>query len=268
MNAEQFITNAKLAENFLSNSEAALGEVGDLIVRAKEIALGQSSGASANPQTRIAVAEEVNHLYQQAVAAANRRIGDRYLFGGYKTTQAPFDPQGNYRGDDGQMMVEISRDVFLGMNIPGIDAFNTRPQAGRAQGLSPEDGQMAPGRGPASAGSAEPENINLFDELQGLRIGLLSGNTELIQGSLDRFDQLHTKVTSARAMLGSRMQGLSSATQSQERQVVTGASLSSTLEDADMAQVMSDLAREETIFRGALASSQKLIQPTLLDFLR
>ncbi len=268
MNAEQFITNAKLAENFLSNSEAALGEVGDLIVRAKEIALGQSSGASANPQTRIAVAEEVNHLYQQAVAAANRRIGDRYLFGGYKTTQAPFDPQGNYRGDDGQMMVEISRDVFLGMNIPGIEAFNTRPQVARAHGLSPEDGQMAPGRGPASAGSAEPENINLFDELQSLRIGLLSGNTELIQGSLDRFDQLHTRVTSARAMLGSRMQGLSSATQSQERQVVTGASLSSTLEDADMAQVMSDLAREETIFRGALASSQKLIQPTLLDFLR
>ena len=268
MNAEQFITNAKLAENFLSNSEAALGEVGDLIVRAKEIALGQSSGASANPQTRIAVAEEVNHLYQQAVAAANRRIGDRYLFGGYKTTQAPFDPQGNYRGDDGQMMVEISRDVFLGMNIPGIEAFNTRPQVARALGLSPEDGQMAPGRGPASAGSPEPENINLFDELQSLRIGLLSGNTELIQGSLDRFDQLHTQVTSARAMLGSRMQGLSSATQSQERQVVTGASLSSTLEDADMAQVMSDLAREETVFRGALASSQKLIQPTLLDFLR
>jgi len=40
------------------------------------------------------------------------------------------------------------------------------------------------------------------------------------------------------------------------------------LEDADMAQVMSDLAREETIFRGALASSQKLMQPTLLDFLK
>lgn len=268
MNAEQFITNAKLAESFLSNSEAALAEVSDLIVRAKEIALGQSSGASANPQTRIAVAEEVNHLYQQAVAAANRRIGDRYLFGGYKTTQAPFDPQGNYRGDDGQMMVEISRDVFLGMNIPGVDAFNTRPQVARAQAQPGEDGQMTPGRGPASGGGAEQENISLFEELQSLRIGLLSGNTELIQGSLDRFDQLHTKVTSARAMLGSRMQGLSSATQSQERQVVTGATLSSTLEDADMAQVMSDLAREETIFRGALASSQKLIQPTLLDFLR
>jgi flagellar hook-associated protein 3 FlgL len=263
MNSEQFITNAKLAETFLSNSEAALAEVADLVVRAKEIALSQSSGASANPQTRIAVAEEVTQLYQQALGAANRRIGDRYLFGGYKTTQQPFNVDGKYQGDDGQIMVEISRDVFLGMNIPGIDAFNTRPQALKQQ--------TTPVRGPASASSLEgpqPENLNVFEELQGLRIALLSGNQEMIQNTLERFDALHTKVNSTRAMLGSRMQGLSSAVQAQERQVVTGASLSSQIEDADMAQTMSDLAREETIFRGALASSQKLIQPTLLDFLK
>jgi flagellar hook-associated protein 3 FlgL len=266
MNSEQFITNAKLADTFLSNTEAAVAEVADLVVRAKEIALGQSSGASANPQTRIAVAEEVTQLYQQAIGAANRRVGDRYLFGGYKTTEPPFDADGKYRGDDGQMMIEISKDVFLGMNIPGLEAFNTRPQFARER---PEGGAMdVSGRGPASSGGAAPENINVFEELQGLRIALLSGNQELIQNSLDRFDELHTRLTSVRAMLGSRMQGISSATQSQERQVVTNAGLSSALEDADMAQVMSDLAREETIFRGALASSQKLIQPTLLDFLK
>jgi flagellar hook-associated protein 3 FlgL len=267
MNAEQFITNAKLAENFLGNSEAALAEVGDILVRAKEIALGQSSGASANPQTRIAVAEEVTQLYQQAIAAANRRIGDRYLFGGYKTTQPPFDPDGRYRGDEGQMMVEISKDVFLGMNVPGQDAFNTRPQVAKAR-QQEQDALQGQNRGPASSGGASAENLNVFEELQALRIGLLSGNSELIQSTLDGLDALHGKVTSVRSMLGSRMQGLSSATQSQERQVVLGATLSSTLEDADMAQVMSDLAREETVFRGALASSQKLIQPTLLDFLK
>ncbi len=267
MNSEQFITNSKLADTFLSNSEAAVGEVADLVVRAKEIALGQSSGASANPQTRIAVAEEVTQLYQQAIGAANRRVGDRYLFGGYKTTEPPFDAAGNYRGDDGQMMVEISKDVFLGMNVPGLEAFNTRPQYA-ARDRREAAGQEVSGRGPASAVGAAPENINVFDELQSLRIALLSGNQEMIQNSLERFDELHGRLTSVRAMLGSRMQGISSATQSQERQVVTNAGLSSALEDADLAQVMSDLAREETVFRGALASSQKLIQPTLLDFLK
>lgn len=270
VNGEQFIANSKLAETHLGNSESALAEVGEILVRAKEIALSQSSGASANAQTRLGVAEEVGQLYEQAIGAANRRVGDRYLFGGYKTTRPPVDLDGNYKGDDGQMMVEISRDVFLGMNVPGIDAFNTQPAVARQQGRPEADGSMSPGRAPASAqaGGAQPENINVFNELQSLRIALLSGNQEAILGSLERFDALHAKVTSVRAMLGSRMQGLSSATQSQERQILTGAALSSTLEDADMAQVMSDLAREETIFRGALASSQKLIQPTLLDFLK
>ena len=35
-----------------------------------------------------------------------------------------------------------------------------------------------------------------------------------------------------------------------------------------MIQVVSDLAKEEAVLRSALSSSQKLIQPTLLDFLK
>jgi hypothetical protein len=35
-----------------------------------------------------------------------------------------------------------------------------------------------------------------------------------------------------------------------------------------MAQVVSDLAKEETVFRTALQSSNKLLQPTLMDFLK
>ncbi|NDD91176.1 flagellar hook-associated protein 3 [bacterium] len=265
VNNEQFLMNTKLAESFLTNSEQAVSEISDIIVRAKEIALAQSSGASANPQTRLAVAEEVTQLYNQAVAAANRRVGDRYLFGGFKTTQTPFDVDGKYRGDDGQMMLEISRDVFLGMNVPGEDVFNTRPDVARQnnEGRPPEGADAT--RRPAGASA---QNINLFQELQALRIALLSSNEGGVRDTLERFDDLHAKLTAVRSMLGSRLQGVASASQSIERQSVTSAALTSALEDADMAQVMSDLAREETVFRGALASSQKLIQPTLLDFLK
>jgi flagellar hook-associated protein 3 FlgL len=268
VNNDQFLMNAKLAETFLSNSEQALGEISDLVVRAKEIALGQASGASANPQTRLAVAEEVAQLYNQAVGAANRRIGDRYLFGGFKTIQAPFDQDGQYRGDTGQMMIEISKDVFLGMNVAGSDIFNTRPDIVKTMkpGIGAEE--QGASRSPAEYEMPAAQNINLFQELQNLRTALLSGDDGAIRDTLENFDQLHAKVTAGRAMLGSRLQGVWSATQSVERQNVTNASLGSALEDADMAQVMSELAREETIFRGALASSQKLIQPTLLDFLK
>jgi len=266
---DQFQMNTKLAETFLQNTDHAVGELADIMVRAKEIALGQASGASSNESTRLGVAEEVTQLFQQAVAAANRRIGDNYLLGGYKSSRPPVDPDGRYTGDDGQRMVEIAKDIFISTNIPGLDVFNTNPKGS-------SDGNQVYGRRPASllseagapSGQGFQENVNVFDEIQNLRIALLTGDLEGVRGTLDRFDQAHGKLIAVRAKIGSRLQGLQSAGQATERHNLTNAQLTSALEDADMAQVVSDLAKEETVFRSALASSQKLIQPTLLDFLK
>lgn len=283
VNNEQFLTNSKIAEAQLNNTESAIAELADIVVRAKEIALGQSSGASANDETRLAVAEEVTQLYQSAIGTANRRVGDRYIFGGYKTDKPPVTVDGKYVGDDGNMMVEVGRDVFIGMNLPGNEVFNTNPKVEHRSadpGQAPElqmragnrapasysaDGRMAGGQGTAGP---EPENVNVFEELQNLRIGLLTSDTETIRNTLERFDQMHTRLNSMRAKIGSRINGLQTMTQSLERQNITHAQLGSHIEDADMAQVVSDLAKEETVFRTALQSSNKLLQPTLMDFLK
>jgi flagellar hook-associated protein 3 FlgL len=262
MNNDQYQMNARMAEAFLNNTDHALGDLAEIILRSKEIAINQASAASSSEDTRLGVSEEVTQLFKQSISIANRRVGERYLFGGYKTQKPPVDPEGKYLGDDGQIMIEIGNDVFISMNVPGIDAFNTSPKkATQAQGSYQE----------ASANEGKEdghENVNLFDELQNFRIALLTGDLEGIRDTLERFDQLHSKLVSTRAKLGSRLQGLQSTTQSMERHNVTNAVLSSALEDADMAQVVSDLGREETIFRSSLESSKRLIQPTLLDFLK
>lgn len=274
VNNDQFQFNGKMAENFLTNTDHVLSEISELMMRAKEIALSQSSSASANDDTRLSLAEEVTHLYNQAVSAANRRIGDRFLFGGYKTDKAPVDPDGRYMGDGGHMMAEISKDVFLAINVPGIEAFNTNPKASFD---SRESYTKMGGRKPAGAAvelqasagdKINGENVNAFDELQNLRIGLLTGDTDGIRSTLDRFDDIHAKIVATRAKVGSRLMGLQTTGQAIERHNIVNAQLSSTLEDADMAQVVSDLAKEETVYRSALQSSQKLIQPTLMEFLK
>lgn len=279
VNNDQFSATAKLAESYLNQSDHALAELADVVLRAKEIAIGQASGASSTDSTRLGVSEEVTQLFQRAIATANTRIGDRYLFGGYKTDRPPVDPDGRYIGDDGQMMVEIAKDVFLSMNVPGLEAFNTNPrhsEDGRRL-YGPPGAQNAEGaRAPASKleqdndlviGQGE-ENVNVFDELQNLRISLLTGDLTGIRGTLDRFDQIHDKLISTRAKIGARVSGLQSSIQTIDRQNITNAQLTSTLEDADMSQVMTDLAKEETVLRSVLSSSQRLVQPSLMDFLR
>ncbi|MGK5082223.1 flagellar hook-associated protein FlgL [Bdellovibrionota bacterium FG-1] len=269
VNNDQYQINAKMAESFLNNSDQALSELSEALARAKELAVNQSSGASSNEDTRIAIAEEVGQLFQQAVSVANRRIGDRYLFGGYKTNKPPIDADGRYTGDDGQMMLEIGKDVFISMNIAGADAFNTNPKrsADVPSGYKEAGVQRSPANDPRMD-DVGPENVNAFDEIQNLRIGLLTGDLDSIRNTLERLDAIHGKIISTRAKIGSRLQGLQSTSSAIERHNLVNAQLSSNLEDADMAQVVSDLAKEETVFRSALASSHKLIQPTLLDFIK
>lgn len=271
VNNDQFQMNAKMATTYLENSDHALGELADLIARAKEIALGQSSGASSNDDTRLGISEEVTQLFQQAVATANRRIGDRYIFGGYKTNKPPVDQDGVYQGDDGQIMIEIAKDVFIASNVPGFEAFNTNPRASYDNRIKGSYGSA--NRTPASANPegeevVEGENVNAFDEIQNLRIALLTGDLEGIRSTLERFDQIHAKLTAERAKVGARLSGIGTTNAALERHNITNAQLTSQLEDADMAQVVSDLAKEEQVFRSALQSSQKLVQPTLMDFLR
>lgn len=257
LNNDQYHFNAKFAENFLTNSDHALAEMIDLVLRAKEIAINQSSATNSSEETRSGVAEEVKQLFEQAIGVGNRRVGDRYLFGGYKTQTPPVDAEGNYLGDNGLMSVETAHSIYVAMNIPGDEAFNTHPRPSASQG----------GYGDSkSEGNAE--NVNVFDELQKLRIAVLTGDREGIHDTLDRFDQIHSKLVATRVKIGTRVQGLQTSSQALERHNVTNAVLSSSLEDADMAKVMSDLGKEETVFRNSLASSKRLIQPTLLDFLK
>ncbi len=272
VNNEQFQVNARLANAFLDNTDHALEDISEIVMRAKEIAIGQSSNASSTPESRYGVAEEVSQLFQRAVATGNRRIGDRYIFGGFKTTQSPVDADGNYHGDEGEMMVEIGREVFIGANLPGHEVFNTNPNGSadmrRIRQEKGDESAAGPSRRLASESQEGPQNTNLFQQLKALRTGLLTGDMETIRGSLDAFDDLLGKVISLRSKVGSRVQSIAGNMSALERHNITNAQLTSNIEDADMTRVVSDLAKEETVFKSSLASSKHLIQPTLLDFLR
>lgn len=73
---------------FLKSQEATLGNVEDLIARAKVLAI-QSANATQDLNARKAIAEEIDHLVQSLLALANSQLGEKYLFSGQKTTGFP-----------------------------------------------------------------------------------------------------------------------------------------------------------------------------------
>ena len=105
---KQYLKNLDFARSFLEYTDQSLAELTEQLVRAKELALGQANDASANELSRDVVATEIEQIYNQIVQIGNRQHGDRYVFGGFKTTQSPFSYEGKYKGDTGEMMVHES----------------------------------------------------------------------------------------------------------------------------------------------------------------
>jgi flagellar hook-associated protein 3 FlgL len=301
---KQFIQNITQAKSFLEYSEQALGELNESLVRAKELALAQATDGGASDETRRLTAEEIGQLLQQTIHIGNRKLGERYIFGGFQTLQQPFDRNGEYRGDDGDIKLQIHKDAFVGINMPGSKVFlgqgiggdgfirttSDSPQTveelrqhreeklrleQQKQGLERSQVQT---RGLASDGSTERiskndpvtgrEGLNLFQVLKGLEISLRTNDKAGIQESLDLIDQAISQVVLARAELGSRVGTLNATTESLQKAVVDNKAMASQMEDADVFQLVSDINKTESALQATMETSSKMVQRSLLDFLR
>lgn len=122
---EKYQTNIEFSSSRLGASETALDEMSEMIIRARQIALQQINGSSTN-QTRANSAVEVDSLINESLTLVNRKFGDRYLFGGTRVDEAPFERSGNfvsYQGDDTEPMIEIAPSMMFESSVSGVRAF-------------------------------------------------------------------------------------------------------------------------------------------------
>lgn len=86
---EQYRKNIEDSDAWISMTESKLSGAYDLLVKAKEIALGQAT-ATANATSRKIASQDVQSLIDEMAGLANAKFGDRYLFSGSKNGAAPF----------------------------------------------------------------------------------------------------------------------------------------------------------------------------------
>jgi len=86
---EQYGQNITSCESWLTITESKLSSAGDLLVKAREVAVAQST-ATASEAARSSEAGTVQQLIDEMLTLANSKYDGRYLFGGTKTGTAPF----------------------------------------------------------------------------------------------------------------------------------------------------------------------------------
>lgn len=274
VDAEQYLRNLNFAKTQLSYTENILEEMTDILVKAKELAIGQASSIY-SPEIRVGVSKEIHQMRQQMLGIANKRMGNRYLFSGQKILTRPFDEQGKYQGDQNKINIEINKDVFIPVNLNGSDLFFSKgkkiPQK--------EDTQLTPpgievnldnlARTPASTETAGEEvAVSVFDELRGLENALLTDNPEVIQGLLERLDQSIERMITYRTEIGALTNTITNAETNIEKTKLLNEAHKSRIEDADVAELMGDLQKEQAVLQATYRASSNLMNTSLMDFLK
>ena len=273
IDATQYLRNLNFAQTQLSYTENVMEEMTDLLNKAKELALGQASSIY-SPEIRQGASKEIHQIRQQMLNISNKRIGNRYIFSGQKVLTRPFDQDGVYKGDTNKINIEINKDVFIPVNINGKDLFYSKakkPIEKSDVDLQPitnkTDPQIEVMRKPAST---EPEavSVSIFDELRALENAMLTDNPQIIQGLLERIDDSADRIIKYRTEIGALSNTISNAETNIEKIKLLNESHKSKIEDADVAELFTDLQKEQNVLKATYKASSNLMNTSLMDFLR
>lgn len=113
-------------------------------------------------------------------------------------------------------------------------------------------------------------SIDLFSGLESLKKMLKDPSTKGkdISKSLDHIDQMVNDIVSTRSELGARTNRAEMVENRLLEQEVIAKKTVSENEDIDLEKVIIDLTIQESLHKASLAVGARLIQPTLMDFLR
>lgn len=242
-NFEQFIKNIEFSKGFLERTEAALEGMHDNLIRAKELSVTLAN-ATYDASSREAAAREMAEVVEGVVSLANSTYGNRYLFGGFRTQTPPVSRNGNFLGDDGAIFLQVDDGTFRQVNLQARNLFEP------------------------SADEREKGHFGMVTTLQILTDALHTDDVQGIQKAMEELDFQMDKTSSYQATLGAIFNALDETSKKLElNRELTQADLSR-IEDSDTYRVTSDFKRTESVLQSTLMASNKLLQPSLMNFMQ
>lgn len=248
MEIEQYKKNADEATTWYTATDDAITEVGKVLHTLRE-KISQAANGPLTPDDRNKIVEEVKQLREQLGDIANTKLDDRYIFAG--TAAASDDPP--YRDDgsgkskkymntnDKLFEIELSPAVTMPINTSGIKLF----------------GESSPGA-----------KDDVFSFMDNLIKDLSTESGEGISKHLKTLEDKQAVFLQAQAQVGARtnrvqlvQERLTSQNQSAEDNL-------SKVEDVVVERLIIDILTAENVHRGALSVGGRIIQPSLVDFIR
>jgi len=241
---EQFLRNMQAARDWLTASDSALSSVHEALHRAHELAVKGANDTN-EPQDRIAIAREVDQLLQHVVHQANTPLGGRHIFAGFKVLNAPYPDArdnlttadltapGAYRGDNNSIVVDLTQDSSIIINVSGEQTF-----------------------------------ASTFSALITLRDALNTNNGTAIRDAIPLIATALDNILNTRTTLGTKINRIDFFTTVSREEQLELTKARSREEDVDFAAAITKLTSADQLYRAALNAAGMTGHVSLFDFLR
>lgn len=237
---EQFDRNVGDAKMWLSSADSSLESADTRLTRAQDLTIQAENGALGATE-RLAIATELRSIADEMVGIANTQQFGRPIFGGNTGNNRAFDDSGTYLGDGGEVRRTVGNGVSYQVNVTGEEAFGV-------------------------SNTADPLNGNMFEMLREIADRVEAGSPAAV--GLDAIDGARTRLHDAQATAGARLASLENLEARNGEVTVDMKSALSEAEDVDLSEAILDLKSSEVAYEAALSVTGRILDRSLLDFLR
>jgi flagellar hook-associated protein 3 FlgL len=234
---QQYGRNAEDGNGWLGTIDAALTSASDQVLRARDLALQGANQGSVGATAREALAAEVDQIRSGLVNTANSDYLGRPVFGGVTAGPSAYDASGAYVGVSGAVNRTIAEGTTLRVDVDGNAAFG-------------------------------PAGNSVFDHLTALSAALRSGNQAGISAGLSALEADRDRITTTQADVGSRQNRIESAIQTASDTQLRLRNSLAEVENTDLPKTIVDLQMQQVAYQASLGATARVMQPSLLDFLR
>ena len=234
---DQHARNASDGLAWLGRTDNTLTSMLDGTRRARDLVVQGASTGSSGQDAREALASEMDQIRESMLALANTEHLGRPLFGGTTGGSVAYAPDGTFQGVAGSaVMRRVATGVAVQVNTTGPEVFGA-------------------------------DGSNLFDVL-GKAADQLRTSPAGLGTTLGDLDAVMNTMRTALADVGTRYGRVESALDSVNSSTLDTQAALSEVENVDIGKAIVDLQMQEVAYQSALGATARVIQPSLIDFLR
>jgi flagellar hook-associated protein 3 FlgL len=286
----QYKENINDTLNWLDTTDTALGQAGNILQRVRELMV-QAGNAAYGTDEKKSIKNEVNQRIDEFAQVLNTSFDGKYIFGGTRGTTKPLDT----------VPVSSNSKLVYNSNTPSIelaipDKSDSKYYTSGTFDQTLYDADMAPfltdnqtlsgklsveiSPGVTIEYNVSAKEILEFDNEKGaakdIRIifknivdHLDSGSTSILTGTdLQDMTDAITNILKKRSEVGAKQNRMESAQDKNTEETFNLTAILSRTEDIDITEKTMQYATLQTVYMASLQTSAKVIQPSLLDYLR